>query len=143
VFNHGTMRFQVHCHDDHRPVEEDRQTIHTLSQFLQVRYGQIGTVELDGNTIQTNMTTGNLRFQISREASHLHRVTSPRKRLRLPCLEVSRTIRPSLATDKLTSVLSWAKEIEANGGQCDNAVLVAGQAGKKVRSWISVDALMR
>src|SRR5688572_14891016 len=70
------MWFQVVGNDDHRSVEENRQTIHQLSQFVQVRRGQMGTVELDGNTVQTRITTWNLRFQVSREAAHLHLATS-------------------------------------------------------------------
>jgi len=32
------------------------------------------------------------------------------------------------------------KIIEANGGQFENAVVVEGQADKKLRYWISLDA---
>jgi hypothetical protein len=80
MFIHGTVRLQIHGHNEHRPVEKDRQTIETLRQSFQVLTIQPSTVKLDRNTVQARMPTGNLCFQVSREPSNLHLSTKHQER---------------------------------------------------------------
>src|SRR5437879_3177061 len=76
VLIHRAVWFQVHRNDYHWPVEQDRQAVQMLSKFFHVLRGQMCTVKLNGNAIQTRMTTRNLRFQVRGETANLHLYTS-------------------------------------------------------------------